>query len=372
MKILNTEALYNTENMKERTLDLFLKERHQCSEGTKRNYCFAFKILAELTDHPFSLDREEWNEVLEKLKSRVSVQTWNAYVGMFKTFFRWQTGDKNSLDWVKALKVNRAEYIQTKLRSENEIKALIRGASSPRDRAFIAVDYATGLRRGALINIRVRDVIPRPYGYDVAAISGKTFTLQPPSITRDFAKILRVWLEHHPLREDKDAPLWPKQGDPHRSIGLTQAHLIIKKAARNAGLSRNFTLHMLRHSAATWYATHKVNEAELKLLFGWSPNSTTPNVYVHLSGGDARNASLRAQGILHVEQEKDGFEPVLCAYCGTENPSEYAHCSSCGTGLSVEEMERMVSQKQALDKIEGFFGDNPEKLKKVLEFFKAL
>jgi hypothetical protein len=73
-----------------------------------------------------------------------------------------------------------------------------------------------------------------------------------------------------------------------------------------------------------------------KKLHGWSPRSTTPAIYEHLTDDDAVNAALRGHGIAPPEETEESFEPVECAYCHESNPSTAKFCHYCGVLLGEE------------------------------------
>jgi len=240
---------------------------------------------------------------------------------------------------------------------------MLRATDNPRDRALVAVAAATGARRGEILGLKICDITPRPYGYDVV-FTGKTGTHPGPPIVKDYAKILRIWLEHHPFRDNPESPLWvrliggqvrPKYEPIHR----VAAHGIIKKIAKSAGLKRNVHFHMFRHTENTWETKHHVSAAARKKLHGWSPMSTTPSIYEHLTDGDSVDAVLQSHGIINHEEEKSMFEPVKCGYCGYENVSIAKYCLNCGVPLTEEDANKIVAERNALDFITKML-ENPE------------
>lgn len=334
-------------------LEKFLTERHDLSEHTKEQYRMAFKALSKHTNHAFSLNREEMNTCLEQLAGDLKPSSWNAYVVCIKAWYKWRYGnDEEYPDAVKKVKlkrIRREDYIKTKILSEDEIKALLRAAEHPRDRAFIAVAACTGARRGELLNLRIRDVVVKPYGYDLV-LTGKTGTHPSPPVIKDFAKILRVWLEHHPLRNDPEAPLWIRlkdsaSGSRFEPLRTTGAHYLIKKAMKNANMNRNIHLHMLRHTENTDETRRRVPAVARKKLHGWSSTSNVPSIYEHLTDEDSVKAVLQSHGIEKPEEEKDSFEPVKCGYCGHENASISKYCQYCGVPLMEEEAQKLVVRR---------------------------
>jgi len=357
-----------------RELDSFLAEKFNITESSAANYRLAFRKLGELTDHPFSLSKDEMVNCLQRLSQTCAPRTFNLYVTLFKSFYRWKTGDKTFMDWVKLKPASRLEYVQTKILSEAEVQAILRACTSPRDKALFAVAAATGLRRSTLMDLHIRDLVVRPYGYDLVSARGKTITVQPPPVVKEFSKILRVWLENHPSRDNPDSPLWARiKGDEVKAITGIHAADVLRRTAKRAGIKRRVHFHMFRHSAATWFAKRKLTEAELRLMFGWSEDSRTPSVYVHLTNDDAKRAGLRAYGIVQAEDEgKSEFETVRCGYCGEENAPVNKYCSMCGLVLDAEEAAKQVAMQKAFEKLTGSRGALENILKRVEELEKRL
>jgi integrase len=351
-------------------LDRFLLERHDLSERTKTQYRMAFQALARHAKNPFSLSKNEANIALEEMSKRLKPSSWNAYVNCIRAFYKWKNKGEYppNIKNVKLKPLRHADYVKTKLLSEQEIKAIQRATSNPRDRAFIAVLAATGARRGEMLNLAIRDIQIRPYGYDMI-LTGKTGTHPSPPVVREYAKILRVWLEHHPMRDNPDAPLWTRLrsghwGSRNQAINRVQAHNIVKNAAREAGLKRNVHMHMFRHTENTMETKRRVPAAARRKLHGWTENSTVPNLYEHLTDEDSVNAVLVGYG-LKPEQEPEKETTATCGYCGEENPSMNKYCHMCGTPLTGEGTERIIQRQRTLDRIDQLLS-NP----KVLEALK--
>ncbi len=338
-------------------LDQFLSEQHQLKAVTKSQYRYAFACLSRFTDNPYGLSRMEMNVCLGKMADCLSPCAWNGYVSCIKRFYRWRNKLENNIDEfpdcvkdVKLKRIRRLDYVAKKIRTEEEVKALIRGSDNPRDRAMISTAFAIGCRRGELLNIHLRDIEIQPYGYRIL-LCGKTGTHKSPPIDREFAKILSVWLEHHPQRDNPDSPLWVRRkGNRFEGIRTTMVHNVLKNAVRNAGLKRNFTWHMARHTENTWATARGVSRASRNLTHGWSPNSNTAAIYESLTDQDAEREYRRVHGAKAEEvQVKDGFATVKCAYCGEDNPGSAKFCLFCHVPLSVDEARKFMEDRENLD-----------------------
>ena len=363
-----------------RELDDFFVEKHGLKPVSKELYVLAFKALSRHTGNPFNLDRKQFHLAIGEMEKLLKPASWNTYVVRIRTWYKWRYGnDEQYPDAVRRVqmkKVTWLKYARTKILTVSEIRAMIRALDHPRDRAIIAVLASVGARRGGMLLMRIRDLEPKPYGYEVVYVGGKTETEEPPSILGDFAKIVRVWLEHHPARDNPDAPLWVRLRSGHwggrlEPIRRVALHNIVKKAARAAGIKRNVHLQMFRHTAATECAKQPgIGEAQLRRLFGWTVKSDMPKRYVNLAKGDARKAYLAAHGIGKVEPEKPSFQPVQCAYCGYENASISKYCGFCGIPISEKEAEKLVERQRLLEEAARLL--TPKILKKLRELDNSL
>jgi site-specific recombinase XerD len=354
-------------------LEKYLALRKKIGEHRKRSYRQAFMALSEYCDDPFSLNREEMNRVVGLLAECYKPSSYNNYVVSVQRWYKWVNGGEEYPDCVKDIELRKdrlpEEVILEQRLTPEEVNAMVRVADHPRDRALIVTARAVGTRRGSFLKMRLHHLESRPYGFDVQPLSGKTFTDEPPSIIGSDAKILRVWLEHHPARHDKEAFLWVhKKGDKLERIKDSNANVIVKKLAREAGITKNVSMKSFRHTCASENAEAGLNEAQMRKLHGWTKTSQMPSRYIHLFAGDARKAFLKSRGIIKPERKQDETAVVKCAYCGAENPNTYVSCHFCGVPLTREEAEKYLDERKVLELL-----SNPEmfdRLKTILESAK--
>ena len=100
---------------------------------------------------------------------------------------------------------------------------------------------------------------------------------------------------------------------------------------------------MFRHGNATRNARF-LTDAEMRLMFGWSPNSKVPGRYVHLSGGDLDQKYRQVYGSgKPVEPQKPEFAPVVCPRCQEKGSPGMRFCPKCATPLEPEERAKAVA-----------------------------
>ena len=156
----------------------------------------------------------------------------------------------------------------------------------------------------------------------------------------------------HPKREDKDAPLWPRERDPGSPIGVVRLEHMVRRYARKAGIQKRVHPHVFRHSRATHLA-RVLTEAQLREFFGWTKQSEIPSIYVHLSGRDVDRALLRHYGIEVEEEERVSavLKPKPCARCGFQNPPTALYCARCSAVLDARTAVELESTWRKADEL---------------------
>ncbi len=326
-------------------LERFLRERQDLSPGRKEFYRAVFRKVEGATDNAYGLDREGVARLAERLSGELEPGAYNTYMMAIRCFYKW-LGKGNAVAHIKMKPLRREDYVKKEILSSAEVKVLLRATEKPRDRALIAVAIATGARRSELANMRLRDVDALPYGFRIL-VAGKTGTHKTPPITREFAQILNVWLDHHPQRDNPDAPLWI--GRDGQAVNGFRLHRIVKRAARLAGLKRNVHLHQFRHTENTWSTAKGVSRATRNKTHGWSDRGNTAAIYENITDEDAEQEYLRVQGIKELEVKPDEFGTKKCAYCNEENSVDAKYCKRCHVPLDSKEAEKYVAKEQAFE-----------------------
>lgn len=198
---------------------------------------------------------------------------WN-YKKLVKKFMRWLYNDE-SPRWVKDLKLAKFDSpVQPfDLLTQTEFEKLMAACRHPRDKAIIAVLADLGMRIGALMSCRIKNVECSQHGAIIyisrTSRSKKSTPAKGIPITWSTG-FLNQWLAVHPLREDLEAPLWvtlDKNMDPMGYLGVRKKLTTIGK---NAGIKKPVNPHSFRHLAITNWILDGLNEQEIKYRAGWS------------------------------------------------------------------------------------------------------
>ena len=172
-----------------------------------------------------------------------------------------------------------------KVLSGEEVNALLDGpdlttSRGKRDKAILEVFYATGLRVSELTELALQQ-IHLDAGYIVVRGKGDKERLVP----------IGEWANEALSEYLRDArPVLLKRGSAnqvflnHRGGKLTRQGVwtIIKAYALRAGIRRNLTPHMLRHSFATHLLENGADLRSLQAMLGHSNISTT-QIYTHVA-----------------------------------------------------------------------------------------
>jgi len=161
-------------------------------------------------------------------------------------------------------------------------------AAGLRDRAMIELLYATGLRVSELINLRAAD-LHLDAGYLTATGKGRKQRIVP------FGDSAAEWVTKYIdtgrpalLRKRSAAKLFV---NARGGVGLTRVGFwkILKGYARQIGLARQVSPHVLRHSFATHLLERGADLRAIQMMLGHADLSTT-QIYTHIL--DARMRTL--------------------------------------------------------------------------------
>jgi integrase/ribosomal protein L40E len=298
------------------------------------------------------------------------------YQGLYK-FYGW-LGSFEKEDEDIYLKVLRKERYRPprgerhvvkveELPTQEEVKKILSYAVNNRDRAAIAMMYDLGTRPHELLNLNIGDVVFDEHGALITVGEhGKTGarTLRPI-----FAlPYLREWLESHPRKGQKGAPLFISMaqnfGDRFSETSLRRS---IQKAAKYAGIEKRLYSYLFRHTAITREASNGLGDQELKTFFGWTQDSQMLRVYSHLTSEDVNRKRLEQAGIITPREKKHELSFQTCPRCGAENPATHEYCNRCASPLDETRYRELVSREQEIatlrQEIERLRGRDVEQLK---------
>lgn len=259
---------------------------------------------------------------------------------------------------IKPGRVNKVVVKEDQLLSDDEVCRMLSACDGERDRAVVAVLASSGCRVGELCNLKIRDV--RLYREKATLhLDGKT---GPRDIDiYDGVPELKRWIQVHPYRDDQDAPLFVNHN--HRGSTIPQLRprgvgKLLNRLAEKAGIppEKRWNPHSFRHKRATDLADH-LTQADLRVMFGWTDMSNTPNIYVHSSRQKVSRKLAELAGVkIPIEQQMRKLTKY-CPVCGSANSINDKWCNYCFSVLDDE-------LANVEDKLKKFMLDDMKKGKK--------
>ena len=222
---------------------------------------------------------------------RISGESVYLEIAALRAFYRYAENEK-------ILPANVAENLSLPRRwkrlpkalSNDEIKQLL-APESPEtpeglcDQAILELAYASGLRLSELKNLRLEQL-----HLDAGFINviGKGNKERVVPVGRTAVAALNRYIEAgRPKLVTPKSPanvFLTRRGTPFASVTLW---LHIKNRVRRAGVERNMTPHMLRHSFATHLLEHGADLRVIQELLGHASIGTT-EIYTHVTGNRLR------------------------------------------------------------------------------------
>jgi site-specific recombinase XerD len=245
----------------------FLKRRRY-SANTIKTYVSFIEQFQQFID-PLELKDSKIDKVISFmnhliLKKKVASSTQNQAINALKSYFQNIEGWDNFSFQIER---PRKERRLPKILSENEILRMIQVTDNLKHKLIIGILYSAGLRKGELLALRKEDILIDKNLIFVR--SGKGKKDRTTILSENLKKLLAVYLSH----------FRPKyfliENQSRRKYSSSSIDKVIKKAAKLAGIERNITSHMLRHSFATHLLEQGLDLRYIQQLLGHGSSKTT-------------------------------------------------------------------------------------------------
>jgi site-specific recombinase XerD len=162
-----------------------------------------------------------------------------------------------------------------------EVKALIKACDLLKHKLLISICYGCGLRCAEVRNLRIGDVDTVRAMIHVRQGKGKKDRMLPMGtmLARGISKYLVSEKPRQYLFEGHDGNIYSQRG----------AQWAISQALKKSGISKEVSLHTLRHTYATHLLEQGLNIVTIKELLGHAHINTTM-IYLHLARPSANLA----------------------------------------------------------------------------------
>jgi len=338
-------------------------------------YIDKLKIMGKLKGKSYGdMGKDDIKELVGKIE-RQDYSDWTKqnYKVALKKFFKWMRGTEGypeEVSWIRTTLKGNNNKLPEEILSEEEIKRMAEECDHPRDRALVSALYESGCRAGEFLSLKIKHATFDDYGAQLI-VSGKTGMRRVRVISS--APEIASWLRNHPFRDDNEAPLWVMVGvrNKNKAMSYDALRMFLKRLAKKAGVKKEITPHLFRHSRATHLANH-LTEAQMNHFFGWVQGSDMPSTYVHLSGRDVDRALLQVYGMEETEEKEPEMKPMKCPRCGTTNSASGKFCGSCGMVLDIKTAAELEEEREKADNItrsvmEEFTKQAPDLLMSILK-----
>lgn len=158
--------------------------------------------------------------------------------------------------------------------SKEEVFDIIENTNNIKHRSIVSLLYSAGLRRSELLNMELEDIDSKRMVIKVRSGKGNKdrYSILSEKLLIDLRKYYLLWRPKRFLFEGY-------QGNQYSAESVVK---IVKAAARKAGIRKNVTPHMLRHSFATHLLEAGTDLRYIQVLLGHKSTKTT-EIYTHVA-----------------------------------------------------------------------------------------
>ena len=225
------------------------------------------ELITKLTDFEWFVKRKDGTIARRTRYSAETMADFRMVIKRFMKFVRYGDTDKETpfpdeVRWIRTT-VKLSDKKEPEFFDDNDAEAMIRAATSLRDKAMVSLWAEVGGRPSEILLLKVGDVQFDDIGAIVHITRGKTGSRTLRVISS--AKHLAAHIETHPFKGDPDAPLWlttclSRLNQPLSWEGMTR---MVKATARRAGVKKTRVHgYMFRHGSATRNAKY-LTDSEL-------------------------------------------------------------------------------------------------------------
>ena len=161
--------------------------------------------------------------------------------------------------------------------SPNEIKKMITNTDNIKHKCIISLLYSAGLRRSELIHLKLTDISSAQMLIKIRQSKGNKDRYV--GLSKYMLDLLRAYYKEYKPKE------WVIEGQNGGQYSAESVLKVIKTAAKRAGIRKNVTPHMLRHSFATHHLENGTDLRYIQEFLGHSSSKTT-EIYTHVAKTD--------------------------------------------------------------------------------------
>ncbi len=243
------------------------------SKLTIKSYLFFLKPFLKNNENMESISLDRVKIYLASLIDRYSNKSRSLAVSSLRFFFK-RIVDRPDI-FVK-LEVPKKEKRLPTVLTPLEVSNLIDAAYSEKSKLIIQLLYSSGVRVSELVNLTPEDIdLNQKIGW---VRRGKGAKDRMFKLANSLISDLEI------LISENKSYLFSKK----EPLSTRNVQLIVKKAAKRAGINKKVTPHTLRHSFATHLLEDGANLLVIQQLLGHE-NLETTRIYTHISQDQIKN-----------------------------------------------------------------------------------
>ncbi len=256
-------------------------EQRRYAKRTAQVYVKEFErfLFFHWGQDPMNLNEQDIRAYLQSLMDKkASDSLLNQAINAIKFYYEVVQGMPNRFYMLD--RPRRKQHLP-KVVSREHIGRMIRGTNNVKHRCIIALLYSAGLRRGELVNLKLRDIDSERMLIHVRQAKGNKdrMTILSQNL---LTELRRYYKDFRPKEFLFEGP------NPGSQYGSTSVLSIVKRAGKKAGAPFNITPHVLRHSFATHLIEDGVDLRRVQILLGHNSSKTT-EIYTHVAQSTYRD-----------------------------------------------------------------------------------
>lgn len=195
----------------------------------------------------------------------------NQMINAIKLFYRQQ--GNTTLDLENLERPKKSKKLPVVLSIE-EIKLVLQNTINLKHKTLLSLLYSCGLRIGEALKLRIKDINFERRFMHIKSAKGSKDRYVP--IPKQMIDLLTHYLKSYKPTE------YVFEGQNGGMYSAVSARQILKRSLRSSGISKQITLHTLRHSHATHLLENGTDLRFIQELLGHN-NPKTTMIYTHVS-----------------------------------------------------------------------------------------
>jgi len=219
------------------------------------------------------LTTEQINKyLLNLIQSRnISISQQNQRINAIKFFYEKVLG--RNKQYYELHRPNK-EHKLPKVLSKNEVKKILLSCGNIKHRCILMLMYSAGLRRSEVIDLTISDIDSERMVINIIGAKGKKDRVS--LLSENILQLLRKYYKDYKPKK------YLFEGAKGGKYSPTSIAKLLTNAAQKAGIHKNVTPHMLRHSFATHLLEQGTDLRYIQELLGHNSSKTT-EIYTHVS-----------------------------------------------------------------------------------------